>query len=68
MLDKPIFKSKRFVSAAVGLVFMILVAYVPQLQPLEKDIAAHLTDVIVALIAGYSLTDIAREVLNKRDS
>ena len=68
MLDKPIFKSKRFVSAVVGLIFMILVAYIPQLQPLEKDIVVHVTDVIVALIAGYSLTDILRDWLNKHYS
>ncbi len=64
--DKPIFKSKRFISALVGVLVMIVVAFVPELHPLEGDLASGITDIVLALIAGYSVTDIALEWLRKR--
>lgn len=63
MLDKPIFKSKRFISALVGIIVMLVVAYVPDLQPFEKTLVSGISDVVLALIAGYSLTDIVRDWL-----
>lgn len=66
MIDKPIFKSKRFISAVVGVVVMVLVAYLPELAPFETIILENVADVVVALIAGYSLTDIARDWLANR--
>lgn len=66
LLDKPIFRSKRFISALMGLLVMILVAYVPELAPLEASVAKYASDVVIALIAGYSVTDIALEYLRGR--
>ncbi len=57
-MDKPIFKSKRFVSAFVGLIIMILVTFIPELANYEDTLVEAITTVILALIAGYSATDI----------
>lgn len=66
MLDKPLFKSKRFISAVVGVIIMMVVAFVPQLDAYQGEIVDAITEIIMALVAGYSLTDIAREWLNRR--
>jgi hypothetical protein len=58
MLDKPLFKSRRFISALIGLVMMVLVAYVPDLQPIEAVLVESITQVVLALIAGYSLSEV----------
>lgn len=57
-MEKPIFKSKRFVSAFVGLIIMILVAFIPELAAYEETLVEAITTVVLALIAGYSATDI----------
>jgi len=66
LLDKPLFRSKRFISAVIGVVIMIIVAFVPELATYELLLVEQLTQIVVALIAGYSLTDIAREWLNRQ--
>ncbi|MFP4322647.1 MAG: hypothetical protein ACLFTK_09350 [Anaerolineales bacterium] len=66
--DKPIFKSKRFISAVVGVLVMLVVAFVPELQALESQLAEGVTAIVLALIAGYSVTDIALEWLRGRTS
>lgn len=65
MNDKPIYLSKRFISALVGLVLMVVIAYVPDLKPYEPALIEGVSQVVMALIAGYSLTDIARDYLAK---
>jgi sterol desaturase/sphingolipid hydroxylase (fatty acid hydroxylase superfamily) len=65
-MDKPVFRSKRFISALVGLVLMLVVAYVPELRAYEGPLAEAISQVILALIAGYSLTDITRDWLNRK--
>lgn len=59
-MDTPdIFRSKRFWVMALGLLFSILVAYVPQLEA-HADILIDSALVIVGLlIGGYSLQDAA---------
>jgi hypothetical protein len=65
MNDKPIYLSKRFVSALAGVILMLVVALVPALAAYEAVLVEAITQVILALIAGYSLTDVARTYLTK---
>jgi hypothetical protein len=45
LIDYSIFKSRRFISAVVTIIVMVLVAVVPQLEPLESTVV----DTLVAL-------------------
>lgn len=60
----PIFKSKRFWSAVVGLVFMVLTQLVPDLKANQETLITGAMILIGLLIGGYSLED-AMTALNK---
>lgn len=52
-----IFRSKRFIAAGVGLVVMLLVAAIPELEASEDIIIESLVVLIGVLIGGYSIQD-----------
>lgn len=54
-----IFKSKRFWSAVLGLVFMLAVEFVPQVGQNADELQAATMIVISLLIGGYSIQDTA---------
>lgn len=56
----PIFSSKRFWSALIGLAMMIIVAFVPALQEHADLLIQAIIVVVGVLIGGYSLEDAAR--------
>lgn len=58
-----VFTSKRFISTLVMLLVMVLVAFVPQLSGLESELNEWGVAVILALIAGYTVTDVAAQWL-----
>lgn len=60
-----IFKSRRFWSAVLGLLFMVLVSFVPALEPYRDTLIAAATVVIGLLIGGYAAEDVA-EAWRKR--
>ena len=53
--------SRRFISAVVGLVFMLLTSYLPDLEPYAPKLQEYAVILVIALISGYSLQDIVRE-------
>lgn len=55
----PIFRSKRFWSALLGVVFMVIVAFVPELEGDQQLLISAITVVIGLLIGGYSAEDVA---------
>lgn len=59
-----IFRSRRFWSALVGLVFMVLVAFVPDLQSESETLITAAMVVIGLLIGGYTAEDVASEAAN----
>lgn len=54
-----IFKSKRFWSAIIGLVFMIAVEFVPEVGTNADELQGSIMIVIGILIGGYSVQDAA---------
>jgi len=61
MEKQPVWMSRRFISAVVGVVVMIIVNYVPEFQGKESVLVDNITYVVMALIAGYSVQDAIRE-------
>jgi len=57
-----IFKSKRFWSALVGLVFMVVTAFVPDLEAQVDVIVPAVLIIVGMLIGGYSLEDAAARI------
>ena len=53
MIDTSIFKSRRFIGAVVAITVMVLVAFVPQLEPLESTVVEVVTDVVLTLIEAF---------------
>jgi len=49
LIDYSIFKSRRFISAVATIIVMV-VAAVPELEPLESTVVQSVTDVVQALI------------------
>ena len=50
LIDYSIFKSRRFISAVATIIVMVVVAAVPELEPLESTVVQSVTDVVQALI------------------
>lgn len=50
--------SKRFWTAVAGIVAMIVVSLVPTLADMEETLTTVIFTVVMALIGGYTLTDI----------
>ena len=48
MNNLEIFKSRRFIASVTGLVVMVVVAFVPQLQPLEEALVEIIVDLATA--------------------
>jgi len=53
-----IFKSKRFWTALLGIISMVLVAFVPELEPHMETLVPGILGVIGLLIGGYTAQDI----------
>ena len=58
-----VLKSRRFITLVVGMLVMLVVAYVPQFGSIEDELVSNVTLLVGLLIAGYSLQDVAREFL-----
>ena len=54
-------RSKRFWSGIIGLVVIIVTAFVPELEENLNTIAPSVVGIVLTMIAGYSGQDIARE-------
>lgn len=52
-----IFKSKRFWTALMGIISMVLVAFVPELEPHMETLVPGILGVIGLLIGGYTVQD-----------
>lgn len=59
-----LFRSKRFWSAVVGLIAMIAVAFIPELEQHMEQLVPAIVAIIGALIGGYAVED----VMNARNS
>jgi len=57
-----IFKSKRFWSALVGLLFMVFTAFVPEMEAQVDVIVPAVLIIVGMLIGGYSAEDVASRV------
>lgn len=57
-LDKSLFESKRFISAVAVVIAMVLVIFVPEFQDVETELVESLTILGLALVAGYTITDL----------
>jgi len=62
-----IFKSRRFWSAVVGIVVMVVVALVPELAQYQDTIIAALVAIFGILIGGYTAEDVARRLTRGYD-
>ena len=52
-----IFKSKRFWTALMGILSMVLVAFVPELEPHMETLVPGILGVVGLLIGGYTVQD-----------
>lgn len=52
-----VLRSKRFVSAFVGMVVAILIVLIPDLQAQEDALINMVTTFVLFLVGGYSLQD-----------
>lgn len=59
-MSNNIFESKRFWSTVTVLVAMVVTAFVPELKNAESAIAENLEMIILALVAGYTITDVVK--------
>lgn len=57
-LDKSLFESKRFISAVAVVIAMVLVVLVPDFQNVETELVEALTVLGLALVTGYTITDL----------
>lgn len=53
-------KSRRVLIATCALIVGVLVAIVPELEPIQTELLILLTTLALALIGGYSVEDAAR--------
>lgn len=56
---KPVYQSRRFISAVSAVIAFVVIYYIPELEGRETFLVDHLTEIGLALIAGYTLQDIA---------
>lgn len=56
-MSNNIFESKRFWSSVAAVVAMVVVSFVPEFQNSEQELASLFETVVLALIAGYTITD-----------
>lgn len=61
----PLLRSKRFWSALVGIIAMILTALSPDLKPYLDEIIPSIVVIVGILIGGYAVED-AIEARNSR--
>lgn len=55
---KPdIFKSRKFWTAIIGLVFNVVVAYIPELESIRAELILSCTVIVGLVIDGYSRED-----------
>lgn len=52
-----LFKSRRFWSAIVGLVMMVIVNFIPELKQNAETLTTAIMIVVGLLIGGYSVED-----------
>lgn len=72
-INKKVWQSKRFISTSVMLILLIIVSLVPaigieELEPVQDMLVENVTWIILALIAGYSSTDIALAWIAKAEN
>lgn len=66
-MNQPIYNSRRFWTAVFGLLAMVIVAYFPEFTRFEGVFVENATLIIIALIAGYSVEDVAKQWFSKFD-
>ena len=57
---KKLAQSKRFWSGIIGLLVIIITAFVPELEKNLNTIAPSMVGIVLTMIAGYSGENIAR--------
>lgn len=65
-MKSTIVTSRRFVSGVVALVIMIFISVVPEFAEYEALMIEYISYIALALIAGYSLQDVAIAIFNGR--
>lgn len=66
-MDKQVmdvFRSKRFWVLVASFVALFVTAFVPQLEDVQEELITAIAALGVALVAGYSVQDAAREMYN----
>ncbi len=59
-MNDPIYKSRRFWSAIVGIVVLVLSSIIPELEQHLNIIAPSVVTIILILVGGYAGEDIAQ--------
>jgi hypothetical protein len=58
-------QSKRFLSALMGIAFMVVVVFVPQFNGYEEEFISTTTAVVIFLISGFTLTEVLRHLASR---
>ena len=59
-LSKPeLFKSRKFWTAIIGLLADVIVAFVPDLEPVRIELITSITVIVGLVIGGYGIEDAA---------
>lgn len=67
-MDKKFWQSKKFIMALIGILAMILIAFIPELANSESQIVDNVTYIVMLAIAGFTFQDIGILWLQKPGS
>lgn len=57
-MDKKFWQSKKFITALVGIVAMVIIGLVPELANSESEMVDNVTYIVMLAIAGFTFQDI----------
>ena len=59
-LSKPeLFKSRKFWLSIIGLLADVVVAFIPEFEPVRIEMITSITAIVGLVIGGYALEDVA---------